>query len=226
MIKHNGGIQFLSVYQEGEDGYIDYIWKLEDTSTWSNDDWWVGQVPFSTHRLVVECQHGDSTEGYAAIDSIFFDYSQEMSDCKIEPPEAAVQQPTTTTVLPDERFPDCEFTDNECGWIVDQTSNMKWMRTTNKDLGEMGYDGPSEEHNGYFMYVSAKDGYEFDETTLATPMKNTLVKGCLTFWFSIFVGFREFSDICNNLIFSIMVVLSPSKYTPKDLKVILIIFGP
>ena len=148
-----------------------------------------------------------------------------MSNCKVEPPEAAVHQTTTTTVSPNDRFPDCEFTENECGWIVDQTSNMKWMRTTNKDLSDMGYDGPSEEHSGYFMYVSAKDGHEFDETTLATPMKNSLVKGCLTFWFSIFVSFRNILCKFLKVFLSTMEVLSLSNYTPKGQRDTLMKYG-
>ena len=145
-----------------------------------------------------ECKHGDSTDGFAAIDSIFFDYSPAMSDCKVEPTEADTHPPTTTTtttVPPGDKFPNCEFTEDECGWIVDTSSNMKWIRTTVKDLGDMGYDGPTEEHNGYFMYVSAKDGHEFDETTLSTPMKDSLVKGCLTFWFSIHVNLKIYFHI-------------------------------
>ena len=51
IFQHNGGIKSLSVFTEQDDGYIDYIWSLTDTSTWSNDDWWVGQVPFNTKRV-------------------------------------------------------------------------------------------------------------------------------------------------------------------------------
>ena len=104
------------------------------------------------------------------------------------PPEAGVGSSTTTPTQPADGFPDCKFEENECGWIIDTEENMKWMRTRNQDLADMGYDGPSEEWDGYFMYVSARDGYAGDMSTMSTKVHSTAVKGCMSFHFSIFVS--------------------------------------
>ena len=111
-----------------------------------------------------------------------------MQNCKILPPEADVGSSSTTPTQPADGFPDCKFEESECGWIIETDANMKWMRTRNQDLADMGYDGPTEEWDGYFMYVSAKDGFADDISTLSTTMHPNAVKGCMTFHFSIFVS--------------------------------------
>ena len=62
------------------------------------------------------------------------------------------------------------------------------MITTVGDLTEEGiYDHPKEDYDGHFLYVSAKDGHDTDSTTLATPMLDVTVTGCLQFYFNIYV---------------------------------------
>ena len=49
-MQHNGGIKSLKVKTEGPDGYIDYIWELNDFTMESNEEWWKGQVNFNDHQ--------------------------------------------------------------------------------------------------------------------------------------------------------------------------------
>ena len=139
-----------------------------------------------------QVEHGDESTGFAAVDSIVFNYDPSMKDCKILPPQADVGSSSTTATQPADGFPDCKFEESECGWIIETNANMKWMRTRNEDLAEMGYDGPSEVWDGYFMYVSARDGYADDMSTLSTEMHPNAVKGCMSFQFSIFVSNNDF----------------------------------
>ena len=63
------------------------------------------------------------------------------------------------------------------------------MITTVSDLTEEGiYNPPKNDYDGHFLYVSARDGYDTDSTTLATTMLNTTVTGCLGFYFNIYVS--------------------------------------
>ena len=63
---------------------------------------------------------------------------------------------------------------------------MKWMITTVGDLTEEGIDDhPQFDYDGQFLYVSGKDGHDTDSITLATPMLNVPVTGCLQFLFNI-----------------------------------------
>ena len=140
-------------------------------------------------QLVFECTHGIENNGFGAIDNIVFDYSPAERNCEVLPPEAGITSSTASSpTQPSDSFPDCNFDEDTCGWIVDAMADMKWMRTTVGNLNDMGYDGPNNDFDGYFMYVSAKDGYAGDSTTLLTPMMPTAVKGCLTFHFSIYVS--------------------------------------
>ena len=98
-----GGIKAIKIFTEDPDGYIQYIWALTDFAPESDQEWWKGQVNFNTHRLLFEVSHGsnDSQAGYAALDSIKFDYSQ--PSCDVEPPGAAVsptEPPDTSTNVP------------------------------------------------------------------------------------------------------------------------------
>ena len=80
---------------------MQYIWDLTDYSPESDQEWWKGQVNFNTHRLQFEVSHGsnDSQAGFAALDSIKFDYSNPA--CEPSPPDAGVvptdPPPTETT---------------------------------------------------------------------------------------------------------------------------------
>ena len=98
-----GGIKAMKIFTESPDGFIQYIWDLTDYAPESDEEWWKGQVNFNTHRLQFEVSHGsnDSQAGFAALDSIKFDYSQ--PSCDVEPPGAAVsptEPPDTTTHVP------------------------------------------------------------------------------------------------------------------------------
>ena len=135
-----------------------------------------------------QVERSAESSGFAAIDSIKFDYDPSMKDCSIMPPEAGVGSSTTTPTQPADGFPDCKFEENECGWIIDTEDNMKWMITRNQDLADMGYEGPSEDWDGYFMYISARDGFADDISTLSTVMHPSAVKGCMSFQFSILVS--------------------------------------
>lgn len=146
-----------------------------------------------------QVEHSDESTGFAAVDSIVFNYDPSMKDCKTLPPQADVGSSSTTPTKPADGFPDCKFEESECGWIIETNANMKWMRTRNEDLAEMGYDGPSEVWDGYFMYVSARDGNADDMSTLSTEMHPSAVKGCMTFQFSIFVSTdKDFFQTENN----------------------------
>ena len=98
-----GGIKAIKIFTEDPDGYIQYIWDLTDYAPESDQEWWKGQVNFNTHRLMFEVNHGsnESQNGFAALDSIKFDYSQ--PSCDVEPPGAAVsptEPPETSTYVP------------------------------------------------------------------------------------------------------------------------------
>ena len=94
----------------------------------------------------------------------------------------------STTSFPSTIFPDCQFEDDECGWLKDPVSAMKWERRTKEELDNEGLDGPKEGGEGYFMYVGAKAGTANETTTLATPMAEAPSSGCLTFSFSLAVS--------------------------------------
>ena len=130
-------------------------------------------------------------EGYAAIDSVAFDYDTN-EKCETLPPEADTRPDTTptptTTHAPTNTFPNCNFNSNECGWVIDSFSSMKWMITDVNDLTDMGYDAPKYDYDQRFLYVSARDGNASDKTTLSTEMKSETVSGCLKFHFNIFVS--------------------------------------
>ena len=51
-MQQQGGIQALKVRSEKPDGWSDYIWDLTDTAWESNNEWWMGQVSFSTHKVI------------------------------------------------------------------------------------------------------------------------------------------------------------------------------
>ena len=96
-----GGIEAIKILTVAPDGSIQYIWDLRDWEGW--ESWWPGQIHFNTHRLIFEVSHGsnDSQAGFAALDSIKFDYSQ--PSCDVEPPGAAVsptEPPETSTYVP------------------------------------------------------------------------------------------------------------------------------
>ena len=124
------------------------------------------------------------------MDSIIF-YSDASHKCETLPPEADLRPVTTTSTTtnkPTNTFPNCNFESNECGWVIDSFSSMKWMITDVHDLTDMGYDAPKYDYDKRFLYVSARDGNASDMTTLSTEMKSEIVSGCLKFHFNIYVS--------------------------------------
>ena len=63
---------------------------------------------------------------------------------------------------------------------------MEWRRTNKAELDREGLESPNYDYEGRFMYVGA--AVPANETTsLATPMGQSPVAGCLTFQFSMTV---------------------------------------
>ena len=127
--------------------------------------------------------HADNNKktGYAALDSIKFESSPE---CETIPPAADPSQSTTTT--PPLTFPDCQFEEDECGWVKEEGAVMEWRRTNKLELDGEGLESPNYDYKGLFIYVGAA-GPKNGTTSLATPMGTSPVAGCLTFQFSMTV---------------------------------------
>ena len=112
--------------------------------------WEIGRIQveqFENYKLIVKASRGEEGDGYVGIDD--FKFEMDAKHCETFPAEAAVtptSAPTTqpTSATPSETFPDCDFNENECGWAVDDTQDLVWMRTRVQDLQEMGYDAPKE----------------------------------------------------------------------------------
>ena len=143
-------------------------------------------------QLSFQVEHGYSHKGYAALDSVSFNYLPEFRECPVLPAEAGTSTTNTPyTTKPQGSFSNCNFEVDKCGWIPDTYSKMAWFISTVKDLENMGYDGPKENCDGcqtHFMYVSAKDGNVSDVTTLSTDFMDEIVTGCMEFQFNIFVS--------------------------------------
>ena len=139
-------------------------------------------------QLVFEVFHADNDKktGYAALDSIKFESSPE---CPTLPPSANPAQ--STTAPPGLTFPDCQFEEDECGWVKEEEAVMKWRRTNKLELESEGLESPNYDDNGRFIYVGAA-GPENGTTTLGTPMGSSPVEGCLTFHFSMTVTRKIF----------------------------------
>ena len=63
---------------------------------------------------------------------------------------------------------------------------MKWRKTNKEELDREGLESPNYDNEGLFIYVGAA-GPENGTTSLATPMGQSPVAGCLTFQFSMTV---------------------------------------
>ena len=136
-------------------------------------------------------EHGDSTDGFAAIDTLEFDYNPEALNCAILPHDADVHQPTTTTA-PQTGFPDCTFEEDSCGWFIDEFTDMKWFITNSSYLQNQGFDSPGQDIDGNFLYVNALKGNSTSRTEVSTPfIENNTVAACLIFQFNIKVNFRN-----------------------------------
>ena len=121
-----------------------------------------------------------------AVDDFQFKFDSE--GCEMIPPVASPSPASSTTTFPSNTFPDCQFEEDECGWLKDPVSAMKWERKTKEELDNESLDGPEEAGEGYFIYVGAKAGSANVTTTLATPMAAAPVSGCLRFQFSLAVS--------------------------------------
>ena len=139
-------------------------------------------------QIIFQVDHGASNDGYAAVDKISFDYTEAMRDCAILPPEADVKHttPDPNTTPEGETFPDCDFDVDECGWLIDGYTEMKWFITNTIYLNDAGFDSPKEDFDGDFIYVNAVNGNNSATTIFATPMtERAPVEGCMNFYFSI-----------------------------------------
>ena len=123
---------------------------------------------------------------YVAVDDFQFQFDSE--DCEMIPAVASPTPSSSTTSSPSPSFPDCQFEEDECGWLKDPVAAMKWERKTKEELDNESLDGPEEAGEGYFMYVGAKEGTAGGTTTLATPMGTDPATGCLSFQFSLAVS--------------------------------------
>ena len=157
-----------------------------------------------SYKIVVTAVRGDKGEGYVAIDDFEFKVDEDI--CETIPVEAVPNPTNPPTDIPTDapdKFPDCRFEEDTCGWVVDDSQSLVWMRTQVSDLTQMGYDAPKRDHDGnhvafkmyfptnffkgFFMYVSAKHGQEDDHPTIESPTEGE-VSGCMIFYFSIFVS--------------------------------------
>ena len=95
---------------------------------------------------MVEVTKGDDTQGYVAIDSLYFDDSPLLPNCDILPPDAAVTPPTPTP--PD--IQDCDFEQDFCTWYTkagpESGEQFVWHRTTGSEQNNV--QGPDENHDG------------------------------------------------------------------------------
>ena len=173
-------------------GQVNYTSALEEYVY--NKSWWLFKRLIFILQIFFQVEHGTWNHGYAAVDNIIFNYGIDSApdNCPTMPPNAVITTQPPSSTVPPANFPDCTFENGKCEWIVDNTSSMKWVRTDTKTLEDKGYDHPKADYDGMFMYVRAKNGHGNetfnDKTTLATPMMDSVVVGCLQFHFSIFVG--------------------------------------
>ena len=128
-----------------------------------------------------------------AVDDFQFKFDSE--GCEMIPPVASPSPASSTTTFPSNIFPDCQFEEDECGWLKDPVAAMKWERKTKEELDNESLDGPEEAGEGYFMYVGAREGAAKGTTTLATPMAGAPAAGCLRFQYSLAVSFLHSSSM-------------------------------
>ena len=97
-------------------------------------------------QLVIEATRGDDTQGYAAIDGVFFDDSPLLPNCDTLPKDAAINPPTPTPPV----IKDCNFESDYCGWHTESGENSEekfiWDRTTGEQLDDIS--GPATNHDG------------------------------------------------------------------------------
>ena len=163
--------------------------ELQDCCHGSQGRLWLG-VGIETRP---EINIGVVLSRYVAVDDFQFQFDSE--DCGMIPEVASPSPASSTTSAPPLPFPDCQFEEDECGWLKDPVAAMKWERKTKEELDNESLDGPEEAGEGYFMYVGAKEGAAKGTTTLATPMAGAPAAGCLRFQFSLAVSFLPSSSM-------------------------------
>ena len=158
----------MKVFSEGADGYREPLWQMTDMPIEANGEWWKGQVQINDHQVrslkhenkdqkilkifyfqvifeILHSQYNNTKDGYAAIDSISFDYTEENS-CELLPPDANVK-PTDS---PGSEPASADFED--CGWCdwsedsgLNSEENFVWNRTTGAD--QDGEFGPTHDYD-------------------------------------------------------------------------------
>ena len=102
------------------------------------------------YKLIVTAVRGEAGEGYVGIDDFHFEADAE--NCDIMPSEAAptpTNAPTDSPTSSPNTFPECSFAETTCGWEVDDSQSLVWVRTKTSDLDEEGADyHPKEDHDG------------------------------------------------------------------------------
>ena len=75
-------------------------------------------------KVAFEIEGGTQGNGYAAIDEINFNAFE---DCPTLPANAQPTTPGTETTQPSRIFPNCDFEDGRCSWIL-VDSPWNWRR--------------------------------------------------------------------------------------------------
>ena len=176
------------------------------------DEWQVGRVNVQradAYKILVTTSRNEKSIGYVAIDDFEFTYGDE--SCTIEPPEADPTLTTTTTTTtttipttaPHGTLPDCDFTEDSCGWLIGGDTDMMWFVSNSKSLSEAGLDAPKGDMEGNneanYMYVSGLNGTEDDFTDFETPMNEIeAVEACMLFYFNIYVSIFTIETVLYN----------------------------
>ena len=70
------------------------VWQLKSFNSLADDKWNIGQVETNGEKVVIEAVQAETESGYVTLDEITF---IQLDFCEIEPPEANINPPTTTT---------------------------------------------------------------------------------------------------------------------------------
>lgn len=93
---------------------------------------------------IVHSDNNNTQAGYAAVDSIMFDYSPD-NECEVLPPDAIVKP----TAPPGSEPADADFEQDWCGWSEDSglnsEENFVWNRTTGAQ--QDGVNGPQLDYD-------------------------------------------------------------------------------
>ena len=154
---------------------------------------------------IVHSDNNNTQAGYAAVDSIMFDYSPD-NECEVLPPDAIVKP----TAPPGSEPADADFEQDWCGWSEDSglnsEENFVWNRTTGAQ--QDGVNGPQLDYDstdssklnitlgiiiqiilfqGHFMWAAGTKGTAEMKTALVSPLWSSIMNYCFTFWFDLTV---------------------------------------